>query len=179
MPVTDTDHLSEPSDLVDVLRSLAAVLRDVEALPEVAIERFWDDTVNLLNAQPEDLAFDRPLSKSSVDVLYNVLKNMCGKTLADLVAGEISETMMAKMKEAMEESEWDVLLAQKAKEHASTDGVPAKMVTLDGIDKIGGGVLKRVDGAPRLLRLIDPISLQERYFSSKSLVMVEFEPVSK
>lgn len=43
MQMTDTDRLATPTDLAVTLKRLTTILREAEALPSAAQQRFWDD----------------------------------------------------------------------------------------------------------------------------------------
>lgn len=175
MAMTDTDHLSTPADLAGVLARLTAILRDVEALPAAAQQRFWDD----VDMPVEDLRIDADVSLRTVTVVYNVLSTMCGPRLVELVSGdakEYYESMIAQMKEAMHR-EWDAFLDQKFEETKGTDheGSVSASVTIHTAKDIGRGLLRRIDGGAKLLVLTDAEG-RERYFASKDIIMMEFKP---
>lgn len=101
---------------------------------------------------------------------------MCGPRLTELLNGEVKEyydRMLAEM-QTMQEREWDALLDQKFAATKGTDheGTLAVTVAIHTRKDIGG-LLSRVDGAPKLLKLTD-VEGKERYFASKDIVMLEF-----
>lgn len=174
MPMTDTDRLSTPSDLVDTLKRLTTILREVEALPEIAQQRFWDD----LHMPAEDLHIGADVGLRTVTVLYNILNVMCGPRLAELVNGEVKEyyeRMLAEM-QTMQHREWEAFLDQKFEAAKGTDheGSIAVTVAIHTVRDIGRGLLSRVDSAPKLLKLTSAEG-KERYFASKDIIMMEFE----
>jgi hypothetical protein len=181
MPMTDTDHLSTPTDMVEILKRLTKLMRDVEALPDNAQQRFWDDTEHSLEAiSSEDLRLDGAASARSVSVLYNILVAVCGQQLAEMVNGatkEYYESIISQMKEVTHRS-WDTFLDQKFDETKGTDheGSVGASVALHTLNNIGIGILKRVEGTSKLLSLTDvtPDSNKTRYFSSKDIIMMEF-----
>ena len=166
--MTDTDRLSTPSDLTDTLKRLTTILREVEALPDPAQQRFWDD----LHVPVHDLQIATDVGLRTVSVLYNLLNVMCGPRLAELVNGETKEyyeRMLTEM-QTMQEREWDAFLDQKFETAKSI------MVTLaiHRLRDIGRGLLSRVEGAPKLLKLTTDDG-RERYFTSKDIVTLEFD----
>jgi hypothetical protein len=168
MPMTDTDRLSTPSDLMDTLKRLTTILREVEALPDPAQQRFWDD----LHVPIDDLHIATDVGLRTVSVLYNLLNVMCGPRLAELVNGEAKEyyeRMLTEM-QTMQHQAWDALLDQKF-ETAESVMVTAAIHTLRDI---GRGLMSRVEGAPKLLKLTTDDG-RERYFASKDIVTLEFE----
>jgi hypothetical protein len=174
MPMTDTDRLATPADLMDVLRRLTLIMRNVEALPATAQQHFWDD----LQMPVEDLRIDADVSLRTVTVFYNLLVTMCGPRLTELVNGdakEYYESIISQMKEATHR-EWDAFLDQKFEETKGTDheGSVFASVTIHTAKNLGRGLLRRIDGDPRLLKLTDAEG-RERYFASKDIVMMEFE----
>ena len=174
MPMTDTDRLSTPVDLVGALSRLTLILRDVEALPTTAQQHFWND----LHLSVEDLRIDADVSLRTVTVLYNILLAMCGPRLTELVNGEVKEyyeSMIAQMKEATHR-EWDGFLDQKfeATKDTDHDGSLAVSLTLHTVKDIARGLLRRVNGNPRLLMLTDAEG-RERYFASKDIITMEFD----
>jgi hypothetical protein len=175
MPMTDTDRLSTPADLVDVLGRLTTILRDVEALPATAQQSFWDD----LHMPAEDLRIDADVGIRTVSVLYNILVTMCGPRLTELVNGdakEYYESIIAQMKEVTHR-EWDAFLDQKFEEAKGTDheGSVTGAVTIHTAKDLGRGLLRRVDGGLKLLKLTSETDGRERYFASKDIIMMEFE----
>ena len=177
MPMTDTDRLSTPVDLAGALSRLTLILRDVEALPATAQQHFWND----LHLSVEDLRIDADVSLRTVTVLYNILLAMCGPRLTELVNGEVKEyyeSMIAQMKEATHR-EWDGFLDQKFEATKATDheGSLAVSLSLHTIKDSARGLLRRVDGNPRLLMLTDAEG-RERYFASKDIITMEFDKVS-
>jgi hypothetical protein len=177
MPMTDTDRLSTPADLMDILKRLTTILRDVEALPATAQQHFWDD----IHMPVEDLRIDADVSLRTVTVLYNILVTMCGPRLTELVNGdakEYYESIICQMKEATHR-EWDAFLDQKFEETKGTDheGIVFASVTIHTAKDLGRGFLSRIDGDPRLLKLTDAEG-RERYFASKDIIMMEFEKAS-
>lgn len=179
--MTDTDRLSTSADMVDLLKHLAKIMRDVEALPDNAQQRFWDDTNHGLEAiAAEEFRLEHTLTASSVRVFYNILATMCGPQLAEMVNGaskEYYESIISQMKEVTHRS-WDTFLDQKLDETKDTDheGVAVVSVRLATINDIGGGLLKRVEGVSKLLKLTDTrlADKTECYFSSKDIILMEF-----
>jgi hypothetical protein len=168
MPMTDTDRLSTPSDLGDTLKRLTTILREVEALPETAQQRFWDD----LRVPVEDLHIATEVGMHTVSVVYNLLTVMCGPRLAELVSGESKEyyeRMLTEM-QTMQQREWDAFLDQK---FATTKSITVT-ASIHTLHDIGRGILSRVEGAPKLLKFTTDDG-RERYFASKDIVMLEFE----
>jgi hypothetical protein len=183
MTITDTDHLSTPADMVEIVKRLAKFMRDVETLPDNAQQRFWDDTEHSLETiTSEDLHLDGAVSARSVSVLYNILVAVCGPQLSEMVNGatkEYYESLITQMKE-MAEREWDAFLDQKFEETKGTghEGCITTSLALRTLNNIGRGTLKRVDGSPKLLKLTDEGPCHdgelERYFSSRDIIMMEF-----
>jgi hypothetical protein len=183
MTITDTDHLSTPADMVEIVKRLAKFMRDVETLPDNAQQRFWDDTEHSLETiTSEDLRLDGAISARSVSVLYNILVAMCGPRLSEMVNGatkEYYESLITQMKE-MAEREWDAFLDQKFEETKGTghEGCITTSLALRTLNNIGRGTLKRVDGSSKLLKLTDEGPCRdgelERYFSSRDIIMMEF-----
>lgn len=167
--MTDTDHLSTPIDMVTVLLRLAKIMRDVEALPDNAQQRFWEDTLHSLNGLPiEDLRLDAGVSKRSVSALYNLLVGMCGPQLVEMVNGDVKayyEGLLTQMKTMMD-CEWDVFLDQHK-------GAAVSVALRSTNNIIGKGTLKRVADS-KILKLTDDDG-EERYFSSKDIVMLKLE----
>lgn len=176
--MTDTDRLSTPADLVSTLTRLGRILRDVEALPDTAQERFWDD----LHMPAADLHIGANVSLRTVTVVCNILSTMCGPRLAELLNGEVKdyyERMLAEM-QTMQEREWDELLEKKLEESKGTaheGSIRVAAIAIHSLNDIGRGLLSRVDGAPKLLKLTDAEG-RERYFASKVIVALEFEKLS-
>ncbi len=178
--MTDTDHLSTPADLRNVLKQLTTILREIETLPEPAQQRFWDD----LHMPAEELQLGAQVSLSTVTVMYNVLRAMCGARLTEMVNGEAKEyldRMLAEM-QSMQNSEWDDLLDQKFKAEVPegtepTEGAEqplAVSMTLRAVqNNLGQGLLSRVPDSS-LLKLKGADG-RERYFSSKDIVLLQFE----
>jgi len=171
--MTDTDRLATPADLVDTLKRLTTILRETEALPSAAQQHFWDD----LHMPAGDLRIGADVSLRTATVLYNILSTMCGPRLTELLNGEVKEyydRMLAEM-QTMQEREWDALLDQKFEAAKGTDheGSLAVIVAIHALKEIGG-LLSRVDGAPKLLKLADTEG-RERYFASKDIVTLEFK----
>ena len=166
--MTDTDRLSTPSDLTDTLKRLTTILREVEALPDPAQQRFWDD----LHVPVDDLRIGHDVGFRTVSVLFNLLNVMCGPRLAELVNGETKEyyeRMLTEM-QTMQQREWDAFLDQKFE----TDKSIMVTAAIHTLRDIGRGLLSRVEGAPKLLKLT-AVDGSERYFASKDLVMLEFD----
>lgn len=171
--MTDTDRLSTPSDLVDTLKRLTTILREVEALPETAQQRFWDD----LHMSAEDARIGADVSIRTTTVLYNLLNVMCGPRLAELVNGEVKEyyeRMLTEM-QTMQHHEWEALLDQKFEAIKGTahEGSLAVTVAIHSVKDSNRGLLSRVDGAPKLLKLTSDEG-KERYFAIKHIAMLEF-----
>lgn len=174
MPMTDTDRLATPSDLVDILKRLTTILREVEARPETAQQRFWDD----LHMPAEDLRIGAEVGLRTVTVLYNILNVMCGPRLAELVNGEVKEyyeRMLTEM-QMMQPREWEGFLDQKFEAAKGTEheGSLAVTVAIHSVRDIGRGCLSRVDSAPKLLKLVHADG-KKRYFAIKDIVMLEFD----
>jgi hypothetical protein len=172
MPMTDTDRLATPSDLGDTLKRLTTILREVEALPEPAQQRFWDE----LRVPAEDLRI-ADAGMRTVAVLYNIMSAMGGPRLAELVNGEVKEyyeRMLAEM-QTMQHHEWEVFLDQKFEASKGTEheGRIEVTVAIHTVRDLGRGFLSRVDGAPKLLKLTSTEG-KERYFASKDIIMMEF-----
>ena len=190
MTMTDTDHLSVPTDMVEILKRLTKFMRDAEALPDKAQQHFWDATEHSLEAiSSEDLRLDGEASERSVRVLYNILSAICGPQLAELVNGEAKEyyeRLLAQMQEVTKRPPWDVFLDQKFDETKGMDHegrLDVAMVVLSSINNIGRGVLRRVEGNSKLLTLTGNGVMwdgkevpQERYFTSRDIIMMEFAP---
>lgn len=187
MPITDTDRLSTPADMVDLLKRLAKIMRDVETLPDNAQQRFWEDAGHHLNAVPNEEINGSAVSTRSVTVLRNILLSMFGQQLAEAMredAHEYYDKMMVQLKEASARppSDWDNFLDERFEATKSTDheGSITASVYLATINRIGCGTLKRVDGS--LLKLTSAegqgsgAAGTERYFSSKDIIMMEFVP---
>ncbi|HSX23245.1 MAG TPA: hypothetical protein VLE97_10780 [Gaiellaceae bacterium] len=176
--MTDTDRLSTPADLVEALKRLTTIMREIEALPDAAQKRFWEE----LRIPATDLRIGADVSLHTANVLYNILSTMCGPRLAEMLNGEVKEyydRMLAEM-QTMQEREWDALLDQKFAATKGTDhegSVAVAEVAVHTLREIGGGRLRRVDGAPKLLMLTDEKG-RERYFPSKDIIALEFEKSS-
>lgn len=184
MPMTDTDHLSTPTDMADLLKDLTTIMRDVETLPDTAQLRFWDDVNHNLQTIPEDeLLLGDVISMRSVNVLYSILSTICGPKLAEMVNGatkEYYESIIAQMKEVTHRP-WDAFLDQKFDETKGTEHegcLAVAAVSLHTIDAIGRGLLRYVAGDSKLLRLTTDTG-KERYFSSKDIIMMEFDQPSE
>lgn len=173
MPMTDTDRLSTPADLADTLTRLTTILREVEALPDPAQQRFWDD----LHIPVDDLRIAVDVSIRTATVVYHLLSTMCGQRLAELLNGETKEyynRMLAEM-QTMQEREWDALLDQKFAATKGTDheGSLAVAVAIHTLPDIGRGLLSRVEGVPKILKLTS-VEGRERFFASKDIGTLEF-----
>jgi len=178
--MTDTDRLSTPNDMVDLLKRLTTVVRDIEAVPDNAQQRFWDEVDHSLRETPaEDLRLDDAVSMRTVHMLYNILSTICGPQLAEMVNGatkEYYESIISQMKEVTHRP-WDAFLDQKfdgtkGTEHEGCLAVDA--VSLHTTDNIGRGLLRYVAGDSKLLMLTTDLG-RERYFSSKDIIMMEFD----
>jgi len=176
MTMTDADHLSTPVDMVELLKRLTKIMRDVETLPDVAQQRFWDDTEHHLQETPaEDIRLAN-VGARSVTVLYSILVSMCGPKLNEMVNGatkEYYEGLVSQMK-AMASCEWDLFLDQKFDETKGTDheGSIIASVTLRTVGAVVWGTLRRVDGDSSLLKLTTDDD-REHYFLSKDILKVE------
>ena len=177
--MTDTDQLSTPTDMVDIVKRLTAIMREVESLPDSAQKRYWEDANAVLTTiPPEELRIGAhgEISQQSVHVLYSLLVSLCGPQLSALLNGEVKEYyegMIAQMKEAMHD-EWESLLDRKFEDPASHEGIPIASMGLRST-YAGSGLLTRVDGSPKILKLTDAEG-HERYFSSKDILLIEFGP---
>jgi hypothetical protein len=186
MPMTDTDHLSTPTDMVKLLKLLPTIMRDVEALPEGAQQRFWEDVDSSLQAIPvEDLRLNDAVSLRSVRVIYSILSTICGPRLAELVNGEAKEyyeRLLTQMQEMTQRPPWEVFLDQKFDETKGTThegSLAVTMVVLASIKNIGSGVLRRVGCDSKLLTLSIATVVngsevtKERYFTTRDIIMME------
>ena len=179
MPMTDTDRLSTPADMAELLKRLSKIMRDIEALPDSAQQRFWEDTSHKLETgSTEDLRLN-DVGMRTVTTFYNILVWMCGPKLAEMVNGETKEyyeRLLSQMKVATH-CEWDAFLNQLFDETKGTDheGSITATVALRTINSLGCGTLRRVDSESSLLKLTDmrPDTDKERYFSSKDILTVE------
>jgi hypothetical protein len=178
MSMTSVDDLSTPSDMMKILKQLTRIVRDIEALPDKAGQRFWEDIDHSLRETPaEDLRLESTPSLRTTTALYNLLANMCGPQFVEMVNGatkQYYEDLLAQMREAF--GGWDEFIDQKFDEAkaASLEGIPIRSVVLHTINSIGGGSLRRVDRDSKLLKLTDTTTGRGRYFLSKDLIMVEF-----
>jgi hypothetical protein len=186
MQMTDTDRLSTPADMVDLLKRLPAIIRDVEALPDNAQQGFWEDVDHSLQAIPaEDLRLNETVSLRSVHALYNILSAICGPRLAEMVNGEAKEyyeRLLTQMQEMTQRPPWEVFLDQKFDETKGTaheGSLAVTMVVLASIKNIGSGVLRRVGCDSKLLTLSiatvvnDSEVTKERYFTTRDIIMME------
>jgi hypothetical protein len=176
MPLTSTDDLSTPASMVELLRDLTTIMEDVGALPDAAQQRFWEETDRALRMIPaEELQLTGTLSKYTVSVFYGILVNMCGSQLTEMVNGEAKEyyeRVITQMKEVTQRS-WETFLDEKLA--ATADGFLAVAeVSIDSAGYLGSGVLRYVDGASKILKLTTSDG-RERYFSSRDIVVMEFE----
>lgn len=177
MQMTDVDHLSTSSDMVDVLKRLTKIMRDVESLPDNAQARFWDDTQQGAGEVPEDLRIGQEVSTRSVTVLYNILANMCGPKLAEMVNGQITEYYERMLEQLKTVCQWDTFLDEQfeAAKSAGRDESIAAEVTLHTVSKVGQGTVRRVEGNSKLLTLTTP-DRTARHFSSKDVIMMVITP---
>jgi hypothetical protein len=185
MPIADTDHLSTPADMVGLLKRLTAIIRDVEAMPDNAQQRFWDGTNQGLRDVPiEELKIDvGSISTRTVSVLYAILVNTFGPKLGEMVRGDNSEQiekMIAQIKEssARPRSEWDTFLDEQfaAVKGTESEGTIDAQVSIAQVGPIGRGPVSRICGASELLMLSlwdAENSIKERYFSSRDIVMMD------
>ena len=121
------------------------------------------------------------VSLRTATVVYNLLSTMCGARLTELLNGESKEyydRMLAEM-QTMQEREWDALLDQKFAATKGTDheGSLAVTVAIHTLQDIGRGLLSRVEGVPKILKLTNAEG-RELYFASKDIVTLEFEKLS-
>ena len=123
--MTDTDRLPTPTDMVDLLKGLTAILRDIETLPDTAQQRFWADTQHELDATPvEDLCFADGIGTRSCTVLHNLLASMYGakfREVATSAVKEYYEQLIAQVKEVMGDCAWGPFLNRKFDETKGTD----------------------------------------------------------
>lgn len=177
MPLTDTDRLSTPNDMAELLKRLTAIVRDVETLSDNAQQRFWDDVNGSLQEIPaEELRLNDVVSMRSVNVLYSILSTICGPQLAEMVNGatkEYYESLISQMKEVTHRA-WDAFLEPKL-DAAKDTGVTVVSVSLASNNNLAGGIIRRVEGTAKLLKLTDPRpdSKTEHYFSSKDIIVME------
>jgi hypothetical protein len=180
MRMTNADRLSTPTDMVELLKYLTRIMRDVESFPDAAQQRFWDEAESALcNLSSDDVLLKGEAGTRSVTVLYNMLLSICGPKLTEMVSGmsgitkEYYENIIANMKK-MPNSAWDAYLDQKFDETKGTDheGEIFASVTLCTRDKIGDASLSWVDGISGVLRMTDP-SGEECYSLSKDIIMLE------
>lgn len=178
--MTDTDNLSKPSDMVNILKLLTKVLRDVETLPDSSQQRFWNEVdFDLRSTPPEEIVVDR-IGERSVSVVYNVLTAICGPKLAETVNGGLKqyyEDILAKVNErAVSDGAWEMFLERH---FAVADKIEISGIAISGVN-VGGGTLMRVDGVPQFLKLTNMrdtknmVDETECYFATKDVVMVEF-----
>jgi len=181
MAIADTDNLSTPADMVAVVKRLVKIVRDVEALPEVAQARFWNDCeVALTNVDPEDFRLDGVPSDKSSTVLYNILRMILGSRLLEMVSGDVKkyyEEMLAVAQQQMQEilhCEWDGFLDRKLADVVDTGqpGAITASLSLHRINDLGVGTLQRIEGT-RLVRF--HAAGKERVFPLKSISMMEFD----
>lgn len=178
--MTDTDRLSTPNDMTELLKHLTTIVRDVEAVPDNAQQSFWDEVDHSLRETPaEELRLDDAVSMRTVHMLYGILSTICGPQLAEMVNGatkEYYESIIAQMKEVTHRP-WDAFLDQKFDETKGTEHegcLAVAAMCLHTTDDIGRGLLRHVDGDSKLLMLTNDGG-RERYFSSKDIIMMEFD----
>jgi len=179
MRMTDVDHLATSTDMVDVLKQLTKIMRDVESLPDNAQTRFWDDTQqDIGEVSVEDLRVGQ-MSTRSVTVLYNILANMCGPKLAEMVNGQITEYYERMLEQLKTVSQWDTFLDEQFEEAKSAGREESLVaeVTLHGARTIGQGTVRRVGGNSKLLTLTTP-DRTVRHFSSKDVSMMVITPTA-
>ncbi len=180
--MTDTDLLSTPVDMVELLKRLTTIIRDVETLPDVAQQRFWNDTEHcLMEVSVEDLCLADVIGIRSVTVLYSLLVSICGPKLKEMVNGEAKEHyegLISQMK-SMSNCEWDSFLDQMFDNAKGTnhEGGINVSVTLRTVGSIIVGTLSRVGSSSSFLKLTDMRigSDKEYYFLSKDILMMETE----
>jgi len=175
MQMTDVDHLSTSVDMVEVFKRLTKIMRDVGSLPDNAQARFWDDTQQGIGEVPvDDLRIGQEVSARSVTVLYNILSNMCGPKLVEMVNGQTTEyyeRMLEQLKEQLKTvTQWDTFLDEQfeAAKSAALDESLTAEVTLHTVKTIGQGTVRRVGGDSKLLTLTTEGMV--RLFSSKDII---------
>ena len=178
MPITDTDSLSTPDDAVAVLVVLTKLIRDVEALPEQAQERFWEDAGRSVNALPrEEVRIDVPVSARSVRVIYNLIAGIFGQQLIDMVNGDNAkalEQMLDQLRQSADRAtEWGTFLDEKfevAKEAGNEGVIKTAGVYLNALT-LGPGSISRVEGESNLLKMT--CNDNDRYFASRDIVVMD------
>jgi hypothetical protein len=176
MQMTDTDHLSTPADMVAFLKRLTKVMRDVEAIPDAAQQRFWEDTASILqNEDPQLVSLPGGGSLRSATVLYNILASMCGPQLTEMVNGvakEYYESLIAQMRDMTHD--WDMFLEQLFDKTKGTDREDSLYATVALRHASLSGALKHVPGSSNILAMTGvPPNGKTCFFLKKDILALE------